>query len=215
MLYLDLKCKIKVYHYEWYTFILLGGFTLKKSLLISIVGIIIVGTVILCAGNKERSYKKSMIFTSPTEIVEIINNESIGVYDNQKGDIVNTTKFLECLSKRKRITYSKLNYESINAKKLDEDNTEEIRNEIINSYKNKCKSLYGVSAPDKLDAVRLSGYGIYNVNAYSVNRGDYEHSDDVEIDIVFIDEGEGWVIDYFWISNLNGVNGNDKNNQQQ
>ena len=28
--------------------------------------------------------------------------------------------------------------------------------------------------------------------------------EDIDVNIVFIDEGEGWVIDYFWISTNGG-----------
>lgn len=170
-------------------------------MILAIGGIFIVTTIMLSTSSK-KIYEKTKSFSSPKEIIDIIGNTTLGAFDSNK-EYVNTSELNECLSKRKRVTYSQLDYAKLDVKELPENNTVEIKNQIISDYKSKINHLEGLSVPDKVDAVRLVGRGI---PIYMMNHTDLaeeeKYNNNLRLDIVFIDEGEGWVIDYFWFTEI-------------
>ena len=111
----------------------------------------------------------------------------------------------QCLSKRKRVTYSNFNYYRIDGEILPEKNTKESKKIILDDYKNRIGKLEGYTVPDKLDTLTLTGKGYPTDNLYIENK-EVEHinAENIDVNIVFVDGGEGWVIDYFWISSDGG-----------
>ena len=172
-------------------------------MMIALGGFFIVATIILCT-NPSKAYEKKKYFTSPNEIIEIINHKQLGAL-NKDGVFVTTSDFKECLSKRKRITDSNFNYYRIDGEILPEKNTKEIKEFVLDDYRNKIKGLEGYIIPDKLEALTLKGKGYPTDNLYTQNKEVEDiNPENIDINIVFIDEGEGWVIDYFWISTNGG-----------
>ena len=180
---------------------------MRKSTIVVLSGIFIVSTIMLCT-NTNKTYEKNKKFSSKNEIIEIINHKQIGALDKNK-EFVTTSDFKECLSKRKRVTASQLDYYKIDGEVLPEKNTKEKNDLLISQYKLNVERLKGYKIPDKIEALTLTG------KAYSVGElyaKDYiSATDNVDINIIFIDEGEGLVIDYFWVSS----NDNEKTLYEQ
>ena len=80
-------------------------------MILALSGFFIVATIMLCT-NPNKAYEKTKHFSSPNEIIEIINHKQLGAL-NKDGEFVTTSDFKECLSKRKRVTYSNFNYYKI------------------------------------------------------------------------------------------------------
>lgn len=164
---------------------------MRKSFKVIVLGIFIISTAMLMCRSGGKAYEKKMTFNSIDEIIEVLNNNVIKV-EEKSGNYIDSNIFLECLSKRKRITDSTLYYSRINLEYNKEKNTEKAKKQIINEYLKLCKeNLEGYEVPDKIEA------GIYDFHGkYADGAGDNE----AEMKLVFIDEGEGWVIDYFIIN---------------
>lgn len=176
---------------------------MKKSMILALSGFFIVATIMLCT-NPNKAYEKTKHFSSPNEIIEIINHKQLGAL-NKDGEFVTTSDFKECLSKRKRVTYSNFNYYKIDGEILPEKNTKDSKKVILDDYKNRISRLEGYTVPGKLETLILTGKGHPTYNLYMENKevGNIK-LEDIDVNIVFIDEGEGWVIDYFWISTNGG-----------
>ena len=170
---------------------------MRKSFKVIVLGIFIIVTAMLMCKPGGKAYEKKITFSSIDEIIEILNNNSLNVID-KSGRYVTNNIFSECLSKRKRICGNNLEYSRIKLKYDEEKNTENEQKQLINEYLRLCKkNLDGYKVCDKIEA------RIYNFEGTYV----YDNSDDKgEISLIFIDEGEGWVIDYFMINNLEEEN---------
>ena len=65
--------------------------------------------------------------------------------------------------------------------------------------------LEGYTVPEKIEVLTLTGIGYSTSDLYIQNKEvECSNPENIDINIVFIDEGEGWVIDYFWISTNGG-----------
>ena len=158
---------------------------MRKSFKVIVLGIVVIVTAMLMCKSGNKAYEKKLTFNSIDEIIEVLNNNPLEAKD-KSGVNVTSNIFSECLSKRKRICGHNLEYSKIKLKYNEE------KNQIINEYLNMCKeSLKGYKEPKKIDARIYDFQGNYTY---------YENEHEGEITLVFIDEGEGWVIDYFMIS---------------
>ncbi|MBS5927750.1 MAG: hypothetical protein KIC66_11805 [Clostridium sp.] len=176
---------------------------MKKSMMIALSGLFVVVTIMLCT-NTNKVYEKKKYFSSPNEIIDIINHKQLGAL-NKDGVFVTTSDFKECLSKRKRVTDSNFNYYKIDGEILPENNTEDSKKVIVDNYKNGISRLEGYTVPEKLEVLTLTGIGYSTSDLYIQNKEvECSNPENIDINIVFIDEGEGWVIDYFWISTNGG-----------
>lgn len=164
---------------------------MRKSFKVIVLGIVVIITAMLMCKSGNKAYEKKLTFNSIDEIIEVLNNNPLEAKD-KSGVNVTSNIFSECLSKRKRICGHNLEYSKIKLKYNEEKNTKKAKNQIISEYLNMCKeNLKGYKTPKKIDA------RIYDF------QGNYTYDEDEhegEISLVFIDEGEGWVIDYFMIS---------------
>ena len=170
---------------------------MRKSFKVIVLGIFIIVTTMLICKPGGKAYEKKITFNSIDEIIEILNNNSLNVIDKSGRDVTNNI-FSECLSKRKRICGNNLEYSRINLKYDEDKNTKDAQKQVINEYLRLCKkNLDGFKVCDKIEA------RIYDFERTYI----YGNTDDKgEISIIFIDEGEGWVIDYFMINNLGEEN---------
>lgn len=181
---------------------------MKKSLIISSIGILVISTALLC-NSGSRSYNKTTKLNSIDEIVNVLDTKIISAYDD--GYNINySNDFLECLSKRKRIVDPRMDYNSLDVNIDEERNTESFQKDLLNQYLNSASRLKKYKNPDKIQTVSLKGIG---ERVYPKDRnGESEIlRDDIKLDLVVIDEGEGWVIDYFWITSQPIGTGNDSN----
>lgn len=188
---------------------------MKKSLFLALGGVILAFFMVSAFGNRERLYEKKESFKTPEEaIVNFIGY--INTYEMVKTDNVYenipSREFLESISKRYRLYvgekgWGKYINESIpiifryELKEVDYDSLSSIKTNYEDSFKNIAK--YNRDTNPKV--FRLDGYGSYNLNIkkYEVNEdGTVENNfNDEEIPITIylflVDEGEGYVIDYY------------------
>ncbi|MBQ3422253.1 MAG: hypothetical protein IJH34_11440 [Romboutsia sp.] len=173
---------------------------MKKSKIAIALGAFI-GITLILAGNQcnTKLYEKQKTFTSSSEILEQLNNKELRDYNKRKtrevGNCGETKDLLESVSERMRLTNSYFNYDKIEIEEV-VDLTENQKKEIIDAYE-KLKLSYTKAKPvSKVEAVRVKLKTYYT-----------DYSDDGEKifrpndwisynDLVFIDEGEGMVIDY-------------------
>lgn len=179
-----------------------------------IAGALIVSTVLLCSGGT-KVYEKKLTFDSIEQIVNILDSEVISAYDNKDNQKF-TDIYLECLSKRKRISGSNMNhYSSFNLEVDSERDNELIKEEIIANYLQLNKdNMKNNNVPNKIEAISVKGTAtiMYSMNYYDIGENAKEN-EEVKMDLVFIDEGEGWVIDYMWIS-TNIINQENPDNHE-
>ncbi|MDS0524453.1 hypothetical protein NNC19_02110 [Clostridium sp. SHJSY1] len=167
---------------------------MKKSKIITAIGIFIILTVVLSNIGKHSNYTKRIHFNSTQELLEELNSKPLAAFKNESrnyNNLVYSDTFNECLSKRKRITSPAIDYSKLDVKINQDKNTEEDRNKIINKYLSLGKNLKKFDKPEKIEGYNLSGT---SENIYS------KHTEKINMDVVMIDEGEGWVIDYFLIN---------------
>ena len=170
---------------------------MRKSFKVIVLGIFIIVTTMLICKPGGKAYEKKITFNSIDEIIEILNNNSLNVIDKSGRDVTNNI-FSECLSKSKRICGNNLEYSRINLKYDEDKNTKDAQKQVINEYLRLCKkNLDGFKVCDKIEARIYDFEGTY-IHDNTYNKG--------EISLVFIDEGEGWVIDYFMINDLGEEN---------
>ncbi|MBW6409393.1 hypothetical protein [Clostridium weizhouense] len=176
---------------------------MRKSTLIVALGLFIVITGLLCISSENKVYQKERYFNNPTEILEQLQNNKLIVF-NQKGEEQESKQFSECLSLRKRIAGSQIYYETISNIKLQEL-TDKQKKIIEDNYKNSIKKIKNYGEKNNIQAVRFTADVTRPIYTY---KSDVEHSDikSKVIDMVFVDEGEGTVIDYFIESSLDEDN---------
>lgn len=164
---------------------------MKKSTIIVIIGFFIVITGLLSM-NDEKVYNKQKHFETVNEVLEQLDNKPLKTYD-EKFDLNETNELMECISERKRLTNSKLDYgkiEILNVEELKDEDKQGILKDY-NTLRNQFTKRREIS---KEEPVRI------NVNAWysHIQNGKRVYSDPrkLEIDLVLVDEGEGLVIDY-------------------
>ncbi|HCW54552.1 MAG TPA: hypothetical protein DG753_12640, partial [Clostridium sp.] len=159
------------------------------------------GLTLLLASNQcdTKLYEKQKRFTSSSEVLEQLNNKVLRDDNNFRrrkiGYNGESSDVLECFSQRKRLTDTDLHYDKIEIEQII-DLTESQQKIIVDNYE-KRKLNYSKAKPtSKVEAVRLKFKPYY-----------FEYSDDGEkifipcdklnyMNLIFIDEGEGMVIDY-------------------
>lgn len=168
---------------------------MKKTKIIIGAGIFIIITFFLCSSG-ESYYEKEIEFKTEKEVVEHLTSNPL--YAN-KGDrdfyvLTETDSFLECLSKRKRYTTSLVDCQEISILKereLDESGKIAIKDDYIS----KAKNLKGYNIGED---VKVLSYEVSYTLNYNKDR------EKGMMNLVLIDEGEGYVIDYLTLSNLGG-----------
>lgn len=168
---------------------------MKKSRILVLFGALIIFTSLFINYDKENIYKKRIIYKSVDDIVQVLDTKVLNIWINYS-DVKPIDDFQECLSKRIRTVGSGINFSYLDLKENEEKNTSEIKNEILKNYYHGLKNI-GISDFPKVVDVR-----VYDCKGY-YNYGDYTESESFTLDIVFIEEDEGIVIDYMLINSSN------------
>lgn len=168
---------------------------MKSIKILIFAGIFIIITSLICFTGRGEVYKKKIYYNSPEEVINVLNSKPLNAYEGREGsyfNLVNTDDFKECLSKRKRTTGSLMHFSTLNLSIEKDFNEEEIRNDYISRVQN----LKDYKVSDNIKPYLLKG-------TYGTPYGQYGK---INMYMVFIDEGEGYVIDYVKYSYDNNNN---------
>ena len=142
--------------------------------------------------NDEKVYKKQKHFETVNEVLQQLDNKPLNSYD-EKFSLNETNDLKECISERKRLTDSKLDYgkiEILNVEELKDEDKQGLLKDY-NTLRNQYSKRREIT---KEEPVRI------NANAWYTHmengRRVYSEPRKLELDLVFVDEGEGIVIDY-------------------
>lgn len=163
---------------------------MKKSIVAMGVGIFTLVTILLCVNTENPMYQKKKHFDTVNDVLMQLETNKIKA-DNRNSE-KETDEFQECLSKRKRLTYSEFNFERIKIEKIEELEDEK-KKYLIGEYNKIQEKLSMPYKTTKIQPVRLDVKGTY---PYKDAYGNPVQRDSV-IDLVMVDEGEGMVIDYY------------------
>ena len=190
---------------------------MKKSTFLAIAGVILAFFIVSAFGNKEKPYEKEKTFNRPEEaIVNFIGY--INSYENLKSDNgysrIPSREFLESISKRYRLTLGESNENKIisgSIPSLLRYKIQEIEynslNDIRNNYEDSFKNISNYATRLNPRVYKLDGYGIYlgELEKSYINEDGtvYNTNNDEEVPfsiyLFLIDEGEGYVVDYYSI----------------
>ena len=195
---------------------------MKKSTIVAFVALIMVFIYIFTAGNKFNVYEKEVVYKTPEEAIHKFMG-FINVQEKVKGrDGVYSTEtpkeFLESISERYRLyirngrnnRYLNLSVPSVKKltiKEIKEDNDIYY---IKTKYKESLREIKGYKNPSDIRFFRIEGedYSHEYVNREDVNEdgtvntefnseNKYEEKPYITFDLVLIDEGEGYVVDFY------------------
>ncbi|WP_195263775.1 hypothetical protein [Clostridium sp. 1001275B_160808_H3] len=197
---------------------------MKKSTLLAFSGIIIIFLIVTSLGNRTKVYEKQERYTTPEEaIVNFIGY--INSYEEVKSKSgyyyhVTPNEFLESLSKRYRLylgegngnRYINEQVPVVYSYELEEVSLNDLRNLQMN-YEDSFKGISNYKRPSEVRVYKLDALALYNfeVDKNSVKKdgtvdkvnyieeskvNDIEETP-MEIYLVVVDEGEGYVVDYY------------------
>lgn len=164
---------------------------MKKSIIAAGVGAFVVVTVMLCTNSNGKMYQKQKHFDTVNDVLTQMENNRIQVFD-EYGNEKETDEIKECLSKRKRLTFSQLYFNKIKIEKVEEldDKQKEL---IVDDY-NKAQQRLSLpyNKPTKIEPVRLE----IKATPAEPHIDNNNKTNQYTLDLVMVDEGEGMVIDY-------------------
>jgi hypothetical protein len=165
---------------------------MKKSTIIIAIGIFIIVTAALGMNNK-KMYQKQKHFETADEVIQQLKDNPLMIIDKE-GNLSETDELKECLSERKRLTYSYFNYGKIDIKNIDNLNETEKKG-ILQKYEI-LRSNFSKRRPiTKEEPIRLTIDAYYS----DIEEGTVKYKnagEKLNLDLILIDEGEGLVIDY-------------------
>ena len=164
---------------------------MKKSIIAVVIGGFVVVTTLLCMNSDEKMYQKEKHFDTVSDVITQLDTNKIIELDSY-GREHETNDFKECLSKRKRLTYSQVNFQKMKIEKIEELD-EQKNKSLLEDYNKLQERLSMPYKPIKTEPVRLDVKGI---SSYKDENGNAIENDFI-IDLVMVDEGEGMVIDYY------------------
>lgn len=154
---------------------------MKGSRAFIFIGLIFVITLFICNYDESDIYEKKVHYASPDQIIDVFNNNKLSIKD--RGNVYSTKEYMECISERRRACNDVFEVENIHLTYDKEYNTEDRIHSLYKEYM-KEKKKYNESYTD------------IDIRFYS---GKLNSEENVKIGIVFIDEGEGYVMDYYKI----------------
>lgn len=188
---------------------------MKKSTLLAFSGLIIAFLIVTSLGNRANVYEKQERYNTPEEaIVNFIGymNSYEKVKDRNGYYEIIPSEFLESISKRYRLyigdqTYSRYINEqlpTVHSYDLKEVNLNDLKNLKMN-YENSFKGMKNYIKPSEVRVYKLDAVVSYNLNVdkNSVRKdGTVEKANDIEeteieLYLVVVNEGEGYVVDYY------------------
>lgn len=192
---------------------------MKKSTVLACIGVIIAFLIVGALGNKKDFYEKQENFNTPEEaIVNFIGyaniSESIKAENGYYEKI--SRKFLESVSRRYRLyigedRWSYINwaipqFSSYDLKEITENDLDFVKND----YENSLEQIPNYIKPMDKRFYSLNGNGSnrkYDDDRHPNEDGTFDNVFDIEEDemilyLVVVDEGEGYVVDYYYVNNL-------------
>lgn len=179
---------------------------MKKSKIIILIGLLSIITTIIVLKPTELNSK--IKFYSVNSLIESFNNNLLLVQDDRFNNI-DTQTLYDCISTRKRLSYSGNNYNKIELKeKIDlSDNDKET---MINKYIISTKKIKNYKLSSEIIPLRFKADGISYIYDYS--NGKDRVIDKVKTPIIFdtivIKENDSYVFDLFLFNELNSDNSN-------
>lgn len=192
---------------------------MKKSTVLACIGVIIAFLIVGALGNKKDFYEKQENFKTPKEaIVNFIGyaniSETIKAENGYYEKI--SRKFLESISRRYRLYIGDDMWSYINGQ-IPQFSSYELK-EITENDLNSIKDNYEYSlelAPNYIKPIDKRFYYLngsasnlkYNDERHPNEDGTFDNVFDVEEDemilyLVVVDEGEGYVVDYYLVNNV-------------
>ena len=172
---------------------------MKKSTLVILIGGFVVFSAFLGPLNQKKVYEKKENFTSTQQILDVLNEKPI-LAANERFAMKEKDDFLECLSQRKRITDSQFQFAKISIEEVIEMD-EKTKDSMLNYYEKLRNNFTKARPVTKEEPVRLKvkkySYEFTDPYNYEIKEDINEDKSATIIDAVFIDEGEGYVIDFF------------------
>lgn len=164
---------------------------MKRSTIVITIGIFILLTAFL-GMSEENMYKKQKNFQTVDEVLQQINGKQLKIID-EDGKVTETNDLKECFSERKRLTDSEFHFGKMEVEKVRSLKNNDKKN-MLEEYE-KLRENYTKRRPISVEEpVSLI------VNAYyfkSISRGNttYDNPQKLKLDLILINEGEGFVID--------------------
>lgn len=190
---------------------------MKRSTFLAIAGVILAFFIVSAFGNRERLYEKKETFRKPEEaIVNFIGYAN--TFEMVKADngyySVPSREFLESISKRYRLYIGEKNGYKFISEQLPVLFNYEMKEVDYNSltnvkknYEDSFKSISNYKRDNNPRVYRLDGYGNYNYDIQktyvnedgTVNNINNDEEIPLTIYLVVVNEGEGFVVDYYSI----------------
>ncbi len=174
---------------------------MKKSTIVVVLGFFIVITALL-GMNNEKMYQKQKHFETVNEVLQQLDNKPLRAVD-EKGEFTESNELKECFSERKRLTGLRFDYGKIEITKIEELGDNE-KQAILKGYNGRRNEFSKRREITKEEPVRIYAETCYPC-MYNGKR-DYSQPRKMTMDLVFVDEGEGLVIDYVMERNNEEVN---------
>lgn len=169
---------------------------MKKSKMMIVAGAFLALTLVLGMQQEDnKMYEKKRSFSSSSEILEELNNKSLRAYDTKSGRNKEKDEVLECFSQRKRLTDTDLNYSKMEIKEIVQL-SEKQENTIVDRYNSLRKNYTKANPVSKTEAVRIKVQPYYMEYSGDGQEKYIQRDDLVYMNLIFVDEGEGMVIDY-------------------
>lgn len=192
---------------------------MKKSTVLACIGVIIAFLIVGALGHKKDIYEKQENFKTPEEaIVNFIGyaniSETVKVENGYYEKL--PRKFLESVSRRYRLyigedRWSAINYQipqfsSYDLKEITENDLDSVKND----YEYSLELVPNYIKPIDKRFYSLNGNGSnmkYNDDRHPNDDGTFDNVFDIEEDkttlyLVVVDEGEGYVVDYYYVNNV-------------
>ena len=170
---------------------------MKKSTIVVLIGGFLLLTAFLGPVGAEKMYKKVEKFNTPEEVIELLDGKPLfQLSKRDRYELEETKEFSECLSVRQRIAEPMDRIAKFDVKEVIELD-EKTQNDILNYY-SILRERFSKRLPiSNQKAIRLK-VDTYYVKDYTTGEMEYANEDGLYdiLDIVLIDEGEGYVIDY-------------------
>lgn len=191
---------------------------MKKSTFLAVGAVILAFFIVSAFGKRERLYEKKENFKKPEEaivnFIGYINSYETVKEKNGYYEIL-PREFLESISKRYRLyTGTVMSYKSIlgqvpvlysyEMQEVDYNSLTYLKE----NYEYSFKQISNYKRDENPRVYRLDGYGVYNshIDKSSINEdGTIKNTDGVEgeplsIYLIVVNEGEGFVVDYYSVS---------------
>lgn len=182
----------------------LGGKFMKKSTIIIAIGIFILLTAFLGMSD-EKMYTKQKHFQTVDEVLQQLKDKPLLTID-ENGKVSEINDFKECFSQRKRLSDFQFNFAKIEIEKVNPLNEDDKKN-MLNEYE-KRRLNFSKRRPITMEEPVSLIVNAYYYRSMTLRNIEYEKPQKLKLNLVLVDEGEGFVIDYILDSTYEEGSGN-------